>query len=149
MKHWKLIGLLVLASFVGAPRAHAATAFHASGTLTAPTGQQAGDDVAFSANSMRVWIDGADANEIFNIQYDMHLEYDSGIIVGSSDTFQGLVTCDANGFWERKANGTGNMSGTAQDVAAGNHTARSYSDIYNVAAIDVKDNHQDEEAFAV
>lgn len=148
MKHWKLIGLLGLASLAGSPSAHAAATFNATGTLTAPIGVVNGPDIAFSGTGMRVWIDGADANEIFNVQYDMHLEYDSGVIVGSSDTYQGLVTCNGMGFWERKANGTGDMSGTAT-IGLGDHTARTYCDIYNVAAIDVKDNHQDERAFTV
>jgi hypothetical protein len=143
------IGLLWLSSCL----ASAIVTFGASATLTNPaegatyhTGAgQTQVGVPYAASNMSVTISGAQSQQ-FNVQWTIELELNNSPITGTTDLYNGLITCPAFGNYIH--NNTANMTPTPA-VTTGSKTATAYVDFYDQGNANNADNEAPTHNFTV
>lgn len=113
-----------------------AVTFSATGNLSNPaqgntyhTGGSSQVGVPFGCTNMGVSVSGAPNGQMYNVQYTMDVELDSGAITGTSDNYNGLITCSPGGTWNHAD--TASQSPTPV-VSTGSHTGTCYVDFYDV-----------------
>jgi hypothetical protein len=131
-----LIGACSSIPLVAANHCSAVT-FSATATLVSPTNNQVlhtggatSMSVSATGSNMTGAIDGASANQSFNVQWTMELEIDSSPLSGTMDSHNGIVTCNSMGHYDHAD--TASLSGSATCSAQSQHTAIAYVDFYDV-----------------
>jgi hypothetical protein len=131
-----------------------AVTFGATSTLVSPTSNQqfhtggAGAmSITVTGSGIAVTIDGASANQSFNVQWTIDLEIDGSSLFGSMDFNSGIVTCNALGHYDHSDNAS--LSVSAMCTANTNHTATAYVDFLDNNNLSNKANQRPTNTFHV
>lgn len=111
------------------------------------TGGTATMSVTVNGTGMKVDIKNGTNGQAFWVTWDMHVEIDGVISTTERDVSSGqLIHCDSVGYWEHKANGTGNVNGTFSSISTGSRKATAFTDIGGTMTVPSK---ADDKTFSV